>query len=90
MLWHVIRYIGCQFIRKYVSWCHWRQKEIVRAGQFFDGLHPFSNFEIQRYHQSNIRFNAVYSKDNLPTIKDGTYVINEYNKVDTHWVTVFV
>lgn len=52
--------------------------------------HLLINFEIQRYHQNNIRFNAVYSKDNLPPIKDGTYVINEYNKVGTHWVTVFV
>ena len=66
------------------------KKEQLQQVNIFDGLHPFSNFEIQRYHQNNIRFNAVYSKDYLPTIKDGTYVINEYNKVGTNWVTVFV
>ena len=38
------------------------------------------------------RFNGVYSRDNLPKIKDGAYVINldEYSDIETHWVTLFV
>ena len=38
--------------------------------------HPVTNFEIQKYYQTPTRFNDVYSRDNLPKIKDGAYVIN--------------
>ena len=50
------------------------------------------NFEIQKYYQNELRFNGVYSRDNLPKIKDGTYVINlgEYSDIGTHWVTSYV
>ena len=37
-----------------------------------------TNFEIQKYHQNEPRFNGVYSRDNLPVkTKDVAYVINE-------------
>ena len=38
------------------------------------------------------RFNGVYSRDNLPKIKDGTYAINldEYSDIGTHWVALYV
>ena len=54
--------------------------------------HPLSNFEIQKYYENESRFNGVYSRDNLPKIKDGAYVINldEYSDIGTHWVTLFV
>ena len=54
--------------------------------------HPLTNFEIQKYYQNEPRFNGVYSRDNLPKIKDGAYVINldEYSDIGTHWVTLFV
>ena len=54
--------------------------------------HPLTNFEIQKYHQNEPRFNGVYSRDNLPKIKDGVYVINldEYSDIGTHWVTFYV
>ena len=32
---------------------------------------PLTNFEIQKYYQNKPRFNGVYSRDNLPKIKDG-------------------
>ena len=37
------------------------------------------------------RFNGVYSRDNIPKIKDGTYVINldEYSDIGTHWVVLY-
>ena len=34
----------------------------------------------------------MYSRDNLPKIKNGTYVINldEYANIDTHWIALYV
>ena len=54
--------------------------------------HPLTNFEIQKYYQNEPRFNGVYSRDNLPKIKDGAYVINldEYSDIGTHWVALHV
>ena len=48
--------------------------------------HPPTKFEIQKYYQNKIRFNGVYSRDNLSKIKDGAYVINldEYSDIETH------
>ena len=53
---------------------------------------PLTNFEIQKYHQNEPRFNGVYSRDNLPKIKDGAYIINldEYSDIETHWVALYV
>ena len=53
--------------------------------------HPLTNFEIQKY-QNGPRFNGVYSRDNLPKIKDGAYVINldEYSDIGTYWVALYV
>ena len=55
-------------------------------------LHPLANFEIQKHYQNEPRFNGVYSRDNLPEIKDGAYVINldEYSDIGTHWVALYV
>ena len=36
---------------------------------------PLTTFEIKRY-QNEPRFNRLYSKNKLPKIKDGSYVIN--------------
>ena len=54
--------------------------------------HPLTNFEIQKYYQNEPRFNGVYSRDNLPKIKDGAYIINldEYSDIGTHWVALYV
>ena len=37
--------------------------------------HPLTNFEIQRYYQNEPKFSGAYSRNNLPKIKDGAYVI---------------
>ena len=52
--------------------------------------HPLINFEIQKYYQNEPRFNGVYSRDNLPKLKDGAYIINldEYSDTGTHWVAL--
>ena len=54
--------------------------------------HPLTNFEIQKYYQNESRFNGVYSRDNLPKIKDGAYVIylDECSDIGTHWVALYV
>ena len=54
--------------------------------------HPLTNFEIQKYCENEPRFNDVYSRDNLPRIKDGNYVINldEYSDIGTHWIDLYV
>ena len=54
--------------------------------------HPFTNFEIQKYYQNEPRFNGVYSRDNLPKIKNGADVINldDYSDIGTHWVALYV
>ena len=48
--------------------------------------------EIQKYYQNDSRFNGVYSRDYLPKIKDGTYVINldECSDIGTYWVALYV
>ena len=51
-----------------------------------------TNFDIQKHYQTESRFNSVYSRDNLPKIKHGAYVINldEYSDIGTHWVPLNV
>ena len=59
---------------------------------FLISPHPLTNFEIQKYYQSEPRFNGVFSRNNLPKkIKDGACAINldEYADVDTHWIALF-
>ena len=54
--------------------------------------HPLTNFEIQKYYQNEPRFNGVYSRDNLPKIKGGVFVINldKYSNIGTPWVALYV
>ena len=35
--------------------------------------HPLKNFEIQKYYQNEPKFNGVYTRNDLPKIKNGTY-----------------
>ena len=54
-------------------------------------LNPLTNFEIQKYYQNKPKFN-VYSRHNLPKIKDETYIINfgEFKSIETHWLALYV
>ena len=47
---------------------------------------------MQKSYKNEPRFNGVFSRDNLPKIKDGAYVINldEYPDIETHWVALYV
>ena len=54
--------------------------------------HPLTNFEIQKNDQNEPKFNGVYSRNNLPKMKDELYVINldEYKSIGTHWIVLHV
>ena len=51
-----------------------------------------SSNKLQKYYQNEPRFYGVFSRDNLPKIKDGAYIINlhEYSDIGTHWVALHV
>ena len=53
--------------------------------------HPLTNLKIQNYYQKEPKINGVYSRNNLPKIKDGSYVINldEYKSIGTDWVDLY-
>ena len=64
-----------------------------RLKKCFIPLHPLTNFEIQKYYQNELRFNGVYSRDNLlKRIKNGAYLINldKYADVGTNWIALYV
>ena len=54
--------------------------------------HPLTNFETQKYHQIEPKFNGVYLRNILPKIKDVAYVINldEFNSIGTYWIAFYV
>ena len=54
--------------------------------------HLLTNFEIQKFHQNEPKFSGVYSRNNLPKIKDGAFVINhdEFKLIETDWVVLYV
>ena len=78
----------------------YRNKEVKRmlracygsSIKFLIPTHYLTNYEIQK-HQNELRFNGVYSRDNLPKkIKHGAYAINidGYADVGTHWTALYV
>ena len=68
-------------------------KFTIRAGKkFLMPPHPSTNFKIQKNYENDPKFNAVYSRNNLSKIKDGTYIINldEYESIGTCWIALCV
>ena len=55
-------------------------------------FHPLTNYEIQDYFKNEKIFNGVFSRNDLPKLKKGAYVINlDHSKnTGTHWVVIFV
>ena len=43
---------------------------------------------MKKYYQNETKFSGVYSRNNLPKIKESTYIINydEYESIGTHWI----
>ena len=37
--------------------------------EFLMPPHPLTNFELRKYYQNELKFNGVYSRDNLPEKK---------------------
>ena len=55
--------------------------------------HLLTNFEIQKYHENEPRFNGVFSRDNFPkTTEDEAYIINldDHKDVARHLIALFV
>ena len=54
--------------------------------------HSLTNFETHKYYENEPQFNGVYSRNNLPKIKYGTYIVNldEFESVGTHWLVLYV
>ena len=61
-----------------------------------DGLlvpsHLLTNFEMQKYYQNKYKFSDVYSRNNLPIIKDRAYVVNldGHRSVRTYCIALYV
>ena len=55
-------------------------------------LRPLNSIEITTYFNYEPRFNGIFSKNNLPKIKDGVYVINFYDQKskETHRISLFI
>ena len=55
-------------------------------------LHTLNNIEIINYFNNKPRFNGVFSRKNLPKIKDRAFVIHLDGKKSkgTHWVSLFI
>ena len=55
-------------------------------------LHPLTNFEIQKYYQNEPKLNCLYSRNYLPKINDGLYVINldVFKSIGTHWIALYM
>ena len=53
--------------------------------------HALTNFEIKKYYQIESKFDGVYSRNNLPKIKDRAYIINldEYESIGVHWIVLY-
>ena len=54
--------------------------------------HHLTNFEIQKYYENEPKFNGVYSRNNLPKIKSGVYIINlkESESIGTYWIALYI
>ena len=54
-------------------------------------LHPSSNIEITKYFNYEPKFDGVFSREDLPRLKDEANVINfnDKQRKRTHWVTIF-
>ena len=63
--------------------------ELVRI---FNAGSSFNKVEIQKYYQYVTKHNGVYSRNNLPKIKDRADVINldKYKSEGTNWIALHV
>ena len=61
------------------------EEDIITRIKIFSFPLSCTNIQIMKYFNCESRFNDVFSKDNLPRIKDGAYAINlDDNKIKEH------
>ena len=55
-------------------------------------LNPSTNFKVQKEYQNELKFSGVYSRNNIPKIENGSYVINlhELKSAETCWIALHV
>ena len=65
---------------------------ITHEYNFLVQFHHLNNIEITKHFGHKLRINGVFSRDNLPQIKDITNVINlqDKNSEGTHWLSLFI
>ena len=63
-----------------------------RGSMILVSLYPLKKIEITNHFSYKPRFNGVFSTNNLPRVKDGSYVINlnDRNSKETHWISLFI
>ena len=54
--------------------------------------HFLTNFEKQKNYENGLKFNGVYSRNNLFKINDEAYAINlgDYKSIGTQWIILYV
>ena len=69
----------------------------IRAGEgtikgFLMQPHLLPYFETLKYYQNEPEFTGVYSRNNLPKLKDGAHVISldEFKSIGIHWIALCV
>ena len=67
-------------------------KALLEQFGIFNSPSCLNIFWNTREYQNKLEFNGIYSRNNLPKIRDGTYIINcDENKLKgTHWIALYV
>ena len=67
-------------------------EEQLKQARIFNTTSSYNLLLNNKYHQSKPKFKDVYSRNNLPQVKDGACVkhLNEYKSIGTHWILLYV
>ena len=67
-------------------------KALLEQVRIFNATLSFNKFWNTKVLSNEPKFNGVYSRNNLPKIKDGACVINlyHYELIGTHWIALYV
>ena len=67
-------------------------EEQLKQASNFNTTSSLNLFLNNKHHQSKPKFKGVYSRNNLPQVKDGACVkhLNECKSVATHWILLYV
>ena len=55
-------------------------KALLEWVKIFNATSSLTNFEIQKYYQDELKIHGVYTRNNLPKIKEGTYDVITFDK----------